>query len=161
MELIKRDSYLWSYLTDDLRGLIRDGELLLDYARGAVDKTEISDYSFLVFPFSKAYEGFLKKFFLDLGLIKEREYKSDEIRVGRILNPNFLKSRGNIFSKISGKSKTGESISHRMWSVWKRGRNLVFHYFPHNFRKLSYDEALDVIREILDVMDDTVSTSLI
>jgi hypothetical protein len=148
MEVIDKSSALWNYLEEDLKGLVLDGEHLLS----DVDREVVTDYSYLVFPFSKAYEGFLKRFFLDLDLIREDEYYGDSIRIGRILNPAFIKKKFSVYRKLRGKPGT-EDVAERLWDIWKRGRNLVFHYFPHNFRKLSYDEALDIIRAVVDSMD--------
>jgi hypothetical protein len=154
MKLIDENSPLWNYLSEDVRGLLVDGEVLVN---DVADKPEkISDYSYLVFPFSKAYEGFLKKLFLDLGLIKEDEYYGDRIRIGRILNPHYLHDHGNIFKKLCRSSKKGEEFATRLWKLWKNGRNMVFHYFPHNFRKLSYDEALEIIRGVIAAMHEAV-----
>lgn len=146
MEVIRRDSQLWDYLTEEIRGLITDGEILLDHAEENLGS--ISDYSYLVFPFSKAYEGFLKRLFLDLNLMREDEYYSDEIRIGRILNPNYMKEKGNVFDRLCGSIE----VSKTLWDVWKRGRNQVFHYFPHNFRRISYDESLGLIKAIVYAM---------
>jgi hypothetical protein len=140
---------------DELRGLVMDGEFLLQHASDP--KSQISDYSYLVFPFSKAYEGFLKKLFLDIGLIDLADYYGDDIRIGKILNPHFLKERRNVFLKLCGKDEEGKVFSHKLWNMWKNGRNLVFHYFPHNFRKLSLDEATEIIRDIVDTMDAAVT----
>ncbi len=158
MEVIKRDSLLWGYLSEEVQGLIEDGEIILNFVHQYHEEAEISDYSFLVFPFAKAYEGFLKKFFADLNLITKDEYYSDDIRIGRILNPNYINEKNNVFEKVCGKSKSGKDVSRKLWHVWKRGRNLVFHYFPHNYRRLGYEEALDIINEIVDVMHVSVST---
>ncbi|HLD51367.1 hypothetical protein A3K34_00325 [candidate division WWE3 bacterium RIFOXYC1_FULL_40_10] len=156
MQLIKRDSSLWSYLTDDLRGLVEDGEFLLEVADQTKKEEFLSDYSYLVFPFAKAYEGFLKKFFLDTKLIHEEEYYSDDIRIGRILNPHFDKEKQNVFRKICNHSKEGRKISSKLWETWKKGRNLVFHYFPHNFRRLSYQHSLEIIQEIISSMNSAI-----
>ena len=49
------------------------------------------DYSFLVFGVAKAYEGFLKKFLLDLGLIPTQVYQGKHFRIGRAsMNLAFL-----------------------------------------------------------------------
>jgi hypothetical protein len=155
VELIKRESALWSYLDDEIKSLIEDGEHLLDHAED--HKNIVSDFSYLVFPFAKSYEGFLKRFFLNLELISEDEYYSDDIRIGRILNPMFLDSKENVFAKICDNKKTakreGREIAETLWGVWKSGRNLVFHYFPHNFRRLNYDEALGLITDIISAME--------
>lgn len=160
MEVVKRDSFLWSYLTPELRGLIVDGETLLDllhYNPEDLEKVHPSDYSFLVFSFAKAYEGFLKKFFFDLGLIKQHEYYGDDIRIGRILNPMFVEEKSNVFHKICDKSPEGKHISKILWKIWKKGRNNVFHYFPQNFRKLDYTEAYTIIQDIVESMDAAVT----
>lgn len=156
MELVGRETAVWAYLPEDLKGLISDGEKLVDHA--AYDGTKVSDYSYLVFPFSKAYEGFLKRFFLDLSLIKEDEYYGDDIRIGRILNPHFIHENNNVFNKVCNWGGSGDNVvADALWKAWKRGRNQVFHYFPHNFRKLTFDEALDVIAELLSAMDGAVT----
>ena len=157
MEVIKRDSSLWQYMPDEIRGLIEDGELVLNFVYTHHQEDNISDYSFLVFPFAKAYEGFLKRFFLDMKLISKEEYFSDDIRIGRILNPNYIKEKSNVFERICGKSRGSREVSRKLWQVWKRGRNLVFHYFPHNYRRLGYEEALDIINDIVDAMYSSVT----
>jgi len=155
MQIIARDSPLWSYITPEVRDLIEDGEIVLNfvYENKESSKSQISDYSFIVFPFAKAFEGFLKRFFWDAGLITEDEYFSDEIRIGRLLNPDY-EDNSSIYRKICG----GKKVPEKLWKAWKSGRNLVFHYFPHNFRKLTYDEALDLINEIISSMEDVVSS---
>lgn len=156
MQVINRSSTLWEYLSPEIRDLIEDGETVLNFVYKYHEKEGISDYSFLVFPFSKAYEGFLKKFLLDLRLIREEDYFSDDIRIGRILNPGFVKERKNVFNKLCGRHQDGSEVSKRLWSAWKKGRNLVFHYFPHNFRRLSYNEALDIINDVVGAMNQAV-----
>lgn len=155
MQVFNKDSTLWSYLSADIKDLFEDGEIILNFVEKYREKDDITDYSFMVFPFAKGYEGFLKKFLLDTGLIKEEDYYSDDIRIGRILNPNFVKERSNVFNKIC-RSRDSKDVPKKLWSVWKRGRNLIFHYFPHNFRKLEYQEAMDLITEIVDAMNSAV-----
>lgn len=86
MQVIERKSKLWRYLPEEIRSLILDGENLLIECHAISGK--VSDYSYLVFTFAKAYEGFLKHLFLDLGLIHEEDFYGDDIRIGRILNPD-------------------------------------------------------------------------
>jgi len=156
MHLVDRQSALWGYLTDDIRGLIVDGELLVKHAEE--DHRKVSDFSFMVFPFSKAYEGFIKKLLLDLELIQEDEYYGEEIRIGRLLNPFYKDNNTNVFVRLCGPITKGQALAERLWEVWRRGRNQVFHYFPHNFRKLSYKEAREIIEEMLQVMDEAVTS---
>jgi len=157
MQVINRTSTLWEYLPEEIKGLLEDGEIVFNFVeKYREQQPDISDYSFMVFPFSKAYEGFLKRFLLDTKLISEEDYFSDDIRIGRILNPGFVKERSNVFGRICPKSQGGQDVPKQLWSVWKRGRNLVFHYFPHNFRKLNYQEAVDIITDIFSAMNSAV-----
>lgn len=155
MQLVKRDSKLWAYATEEIKGLIQDGEHLLIECHSLSGK--VSDYSYLVFPFAKAYEGFLKRFFLDLGLIKEDEFYSDDIRIGRVLNPIFMKKKYSVYSKLKKAELADPEMPQQLWEAWTRGRNQVFHYFPHNFRRLSKEEALEIIRAFVDAMKDAVT----
>lgn len=150
---IEKTSNVWSYSPAEIRGLLADGETVVNEMNAVRAKDGISDYSFMVFPFAKAYEGFLKKFLLDMQLIKIEDYYSDDIRIGRILNPRFLKEESNVFSRICDHTPEGNQISYTLWEAWKEGRNQVFHYFPHNFRKLEFDDALSIVKSILRAMD--------
>ncbi|MDO8514896.1 MAG: hypothetical protein Q7S14_00185, partial [bacterium] len=106
-----------------------------------------NDYSFLVFPFAKAYEGFLKLLFLRRGLIRKREYESDHWRVGKALSPYMHQ----VYDRL------GPDLAERMWQTWKRGRNSIFHFYPHRVKSLSLTEAQDIIAEILMTMEFCVS----
>lgn len=83
MQKIDRNSNLWNYLSSDLKGLIEDGEKIIDHAIKHGENGS-SDFSYIVFNFAKAYEGFLKHLFLDLGFIQEDDYYGDDIRIGLI-----------------------------------------------------------------------------
>lgn len=150
---IDKNSFFWRYLSDSQRGLINLGIYLLEDITNHPD-VRITDYSYLVFPFSKAYEGFLKKLFLDLGFINYKEYNSDHFRIGKALNPSLEKRlrKWSIYDKIVARSKSVE-LAQELWSVWKEGRNQVFHYFPHNLRSLELEAAERIIERMLRVME--------
>lgn len=160
MQVIARNSNLWNYMVPEIRDLIEDGETILNFVHQNKHRAEISDYSFIVFPFAKAYEGFLKKFLWDVGLITEDEYFGDEIRIGRLLNPNY-EDNTSVYNKVCQHAEGGESIAERLWKAWKKGRNTVFHYFPHNFKKLEYDEALSIINDLISAMSEVVSVCVV
>ncbi len=149
--LINRTSKLWEYLGENLQGLVSDGEILL--ADVSEHNNKISDYSYLVFPFSKAYEGFLKKLFLDLHLIDKNEFFGDDVRIGRILNPTFSHENKNVYARIP-RHIPDRDLSEFLWAVWKNGRNLVFHYYPHNFRKLTFRDAQLLVGDIIQAMEE-------
>ena len=154
MEIIDKNSALWDYLEENLQGLIADGEKLVDLARPEIGA--VSDYSYLVFPFSKAYEGFLKKLFLNTDVINEKSFYGDEIRVGRILSPRYRKEHAKQFSHMCLKETSKVDLADRLWDTWHKGRNRVFHYFPHNFRRLNYQEALEIILELASRMEEAL-----
>lgn len=153
MYSIDKNSFFWQYLSEGQRGLINGGIYLLEDTKNHPD-VRITDYSYLVFPFAKAYEGFLKKLFLDLRFISPKDYESDHFRIGKALNPHLEKRlrRWSIYDKIM-RHCGGKELADSLWLVWKKGRNLVFHYFPHNLKALSLAEAEDIIESMLTVME--------
>ena len=154
--LIDRDSKLWLYLPPELQGLVEDGEVLVDTIYPQQELRDVSVFSFLVFSFAKAYEGFLKRLFFDLKMISHDDYYGDEIRIGKILNPNYTKKKGNVFMKLCARKGVSKDLPTELWKMWHRGRNRVFHYFPRNFRKLSYEEAVNIVRDFVAVMHKAV-----
>ncbi len=153
---IDKKSFFWNYISRGQKGLLEEGLYLLQITREHLDK-KITDYSYLVFPFAKAYEGFLKQLFLDLGFISKKDYESDRFRIGKALNP-YLEKRlrySSVYDKIV-RHTGNNTLADQLWYVWKKGRNLVFHYFPHNLRALSFSEAEEIISEIISVMEQTI-----
>lgn len=134
------------YLSLHQLGLLDDVRTILSRLR---QPNHVSDYSFLVSPVAKAYEGFLKDFFLGLDIIDQHTYRSDHFRVGKTLNPSLRYKRFSIFQKLSDLHQNGEELAETLWDAWKFGRNEIFHYFPNNLKKLSRQEAEDRIGLIL------------
>jgi len=133
-------------------------DFLLDDVQTVLQSLEhdhISDYSFLVSPISKAYEGYLKDFFLKTGIIDHFTYESDRFRVGKTLNPSLRYRRFSIYQKLSNLHQEGEAIAEKLWTAWKYGRNEIFHYFPNNLKKLSREEAEDRIFMLLTAIIDS------
>lgn len=154
--MMQESSTLWQYLSPNARELVRDGEFLIEDSLRHKD-TPPTDFSYLVFPFAKLYEGFLKQFFLDAGIIGERDYHSDHFRIGKVLSPNLVRQLGDRSAYEQIRSKYGKELAARTWHTWKEGRNLVFHYFPHNFRKLSRVQAIEIITVITNTMAELVT----
>lgn len=156
MYSIDKTSFFWKYLSDGQKGLVEEGLFLLEDTKSHPD-ARITDYSYLVFPFAKAYEGFLKKLFLDLKFISQYEYESNHFRIGRALNP-FLETRlrfESVYDKLVNRCNN-RILPDEMWNIWKQGRNLVFHYFPQNKLKVSLDKAEKIIAEFMEVMEKSV-----
>jgi len=138
-------------LIPEQQQLIDDGKRLLAFVKKN-PPDGFSDYSFLVAPFAKAYEGYLKDLFLKLNLISKKQYFSDYFRVGKVLNPALQHKSWSVFRKL----KEGEfaaEIAETLWRAWKEGRNLIFHYFPHNLQRISLDEAERRINTILTAIE--------
>lgn len=153
MFLLPEDSPLKSFLGTYLLSLLADGENLLKTVEES--NAYFTDYSFVVFPFAKAYEGFLKDLFFRLGVISEKEYIGHRFRIGKALNPNLEKSyrhKESVYDRLSNYCKD-LSLAQELWDTWKRGRNLTFHYFPQNHHKLTLKEAKYLIVDILAVME--------
>lgn len=152
---IKKDSSLWNYISESLKDLLNEGQYLInDVLRDG--KYEFKDYSFVVFPFAKAYEGFLKQIFLDVKFISHLDYISDHFRLGKVLSPNLVGRLGDrsVFQKIC--NSAGRELADKIWNTWKLGRNQVFHYFPHNLRSLTFAEAEEIAGEIINTMEATL-----
>lgn len=144
-------SRLWYYLSPEQRVLVGDGEFLLGDSEHHRDE-EPTDYSYLVFPFAKLYEGFLKQLFLDLDIISSHEYNSDHYRIGKALSPNLVSRLGRRSAYRELERRFGVNLATRIWQTWKNGRNLVFHYFPHNYRALTLAQAKLLIEDITSTM---------
>ena len=112
------------------------------FAREERMKSAFTEYSFVVFPMSKAYEGFLKKYFYDAGLISETMYMDRRFRIGRALNPDLRASQRDeewIYPKIQ--KDCGNDVARGIWDTWLLCRNQLFHYFPDQHTWLSLSEA--------------------
>lgn len=154
--MIQEGSLLWQYLSPEQRRLALDGHLLVE-DRQLHPNQLLSDYSYLVFPFAKLYEGFLKQLFRDLGIISDREYRSDHFRIGKALSPNLIRRLGARSAYGQLETRFGKDLATRLWHTWKEARNLVFHYFPHNIRALTLNEAKGLIALLAESMDEAVA----
>lgn len=150
----------WNYIEEDLQELLVASEFLTNVVKSwGGDMPQGSkvfhDYSFVVFPAAKAYEGFLKKMFLDLGFIRYEDYVGKRFRIGKALNP-FLEKRlrdsESVYDRIE-KYCGGKELADLLWDAWTNGRNLVFHWFPEDKKAISFKEAEDKIRMIINAMD--------
>jgi len=150
----------WSYIEPDLQELLVASEFLANVVRSwGADLPQGSkvfhDYSFVVFPAAKAYEGFLKKMFLDLGFITNEDYVGKHFRIGKALNP-FLeirfRDRESVYDKIV-EYCGGKKLADQLWNAWSTGRNLIFHWFPEEKKVISFQEAEAKIDLIIDAMD--------
>jgi hypothetical protein len=153
--MIEETSRLWQYLSPDMRALVRDGEFLTQDSLRHHDEPP-TDFSYLVFPFAKLYEGFLKKLFIDASIISERDYYSDHYRIGKTLSPNMVRQLADRSAYKQIADRYGVEFAARLWHTWKEGRNLVFHYFPHNYRSLTRTAAVELVNQLIGTMSEAV-----
>lgn len=141
---------VWHYFSSTQKDLIQEGNYLMTITEEK--KFKFKDFSFLVFPYAKAYEGYLKQLFLDVGFITHLDYISDHFRIGKYLSPHLIQKLGDrsIYTQIIKHSS--EDLASEIWTMWKRGRNEVFHYYPHNIKRLTFDDARIMNEDILHAM---------
>lgn len=143
----------WNYVERDLRELLYESEILVENV--AKWKHKFHDYAFVVFPAAKAYEGFLKKMFLDLQFISEEDYYGKRFRIGRALNPALeprFRENESVYDKLVDFCH-GEELPDALWNMWRRGRNMSFHWFPDEKNVISFAEAREIVHQIFDTMD--------
>jgi hypothetical protein len=145
----------WSILDQDIRELLLESYRLAQMS--SKWKDEFHDYSFIVFPAAKAYEGYLKKLFLDMGFITKEDYWGKRFRIGKALNPSLekrLRRKESVYDKIV--EFCGDSrLADELWDVWKNSRNLIFHWFPDEKNNLNYNEAIERLQKIVDAFDNS------
>src|SRR4030042_2220466 len=157
----------WSYVNEDLKELLLQSLLLIEaankwetnggetFGRGTVPKENFHDYAFIVFPAAKAYEGFLKKLFLDMGFITDEDYSGRRFRIGKALNPNLepqYRELESVYDRLVDYCG-GRELADKLWETWKNGRNLIFHWFPNEKNAIDYGQARNLLKGILDTMD--------
>lgn len=112
-----------------------------------------ADYGFVVFPIAKAYEGYVKCWLLDMGLISKEVWASKRFRLGRALNPDVPENQRDewwLFDDVT--RACGTAIARQFWTSWLEGRNHIFHFFPDSEKALTLPEA----RKIVEMLVDTI-----
>jgi hypothetical protein len=145
----------WVFLEKDLQGLFKEAEVLAE--RVANWDQKFHDYSFIVFPAAKGFEGFLKKVFLDRKFITEDNFYGKRFRVGKALNPSLdrrSREKEGVYDQIVEFCE-GRQTADAMWDTWKSCRNMVFHWFPNEKNAVSYTEAIEKLNQIFNTMDET------
>ncbi len=147
------------YLDEKQKMLVK---LSLDlYDKEKANGSGYEDYSFVLFPMSKAYEGFLKKYLKDLNLISEKVYLGRRFRIGRALNPDINHNQHDeywLFDDLE--DLCGNEIARQLWDAWLTCRNRVFHYFPAEASLLTLDMVAERIKILSHAMDAAVECKL-
>ena len=147
----------WDYLEEDVKELLLESQNLAEKVQNWEQK--FHDYSFVVFPAAKAYEGFLKRLFLDMGFITKEEYYGRHFRIGKSLNPQLEKKYRNddwVFEKLTHYCK-GKELPDKLWDTWKKSRNLLFHWFPNELNAVTLKEAGERFKMVISAIDEVFS----
>jgi hypothetical protein len=162
MDLNLENRSWWNYLEEDLQELLRQSLLLIEVVEkwrrnpSTDSGQEFHDYAFVVFPAAKAYEGFLKKLFLDLGLISPEQYYGKRFRVGKALNPSLkkpLRQKFGVYYKLITFCAGDAGLADTLWDTWRECRNVLFHWFPNEKNAISFEEAKEKFDMILVTLD--------
>lgn len=142
----------WDYLQEDVQELLDESLLLVETVK--VWAVKFHDYSFVVFPAAKAYEGFLKKLFLDMNFITKEEYFGKRFRIGKALNPQLERElrHESVYDKLVEFCKS-ENLAQTLWDTWKTCRNSLFHWFPEEKTAINFEEAKASLALIIDSID--------
>jgi hypothetical protein len=146
----------YRYLDEPLRDLVDTSFYLLD--REMIRSEDLHDYSFVVFPMAKAYEGFLKKFLFDIGLITRKQFLGKHFRIGKSLNPALPEKYHNDswlvddLNRFCGSTINGEDLDKKIWKTWQLCRNRLFHFFPGHTEFVDLNQAEERINMIKDTM---------
>lgn len=144
-------SPLYRSLPKELQELVRLSVAL--YTRERRQGLQFSDYSFIVFPMAKAYEGFLKQYLFQLRLLTVEEYQDHRFRIGRALNPdlrNHQRDEQWLYDDIVRLCSL--DLGRRLWDTWLQCRNRVFHYFPAATQRLTLERAGEYVLLMVTVM---------
>lgn len=149
METLKEKTW-WGYLGHDLQELLEQSKFLLEKAK----EITAHDYSFVIFPAAKAYEGFLKKLFYEMKFINDDDYFGKHFRIGKSLNPSLPGRirRNEVYEKLVKYTGTPE-LADDLWNTWKTCRNLTFHWFPDEKNAITISEAKEGVDMIIASMD--------
>lgn len=155
-----KQSKLFSFLGHSMQDLVVESVELLELFERKKQK-KFHDYSFILFPVMKAYEGFLKKYLLEERLITKDAVESRHFRIGRSLSPDlpdFLKDEKWVYDDLDEMCKRmGKGdLAERVWEAWTENRNKLFHFFPEHVNFVSLEETRDRLDEVLRVMEELV-----
>lgn len=119
--------------------------------------SNFTDYSYIIFPLGKAYEGFLKKFLFDLDLITQEVYEGTHFRIGRAMNPDISESQRDewwLYDDVV--NFCGPELARKLWNAWIECRNHVFHYFPKDRNDLTLQQVETKIEFLTEVFETTL-----
>ncbi|NMC35897.1 hypothetical protein GYA49_02520 [Candidatus Beckwithbacteria bacterium] len=115
------------------------------------------DYSFIIMPAAKAYEGFVKDLLLKLQLISQAQYEGRRFRVGKALNPQLAQKAPDgheiLYDDLAQVFRS-EEMAAMLWQTWKLCRNRIFHYFVKDKQHITLPDAKKRLQQIVITMEE-------
>jgi len=131
------------------------------YERERELKSDLEDYSFIIFPMSKAYEGFLKRSFLDLGIIDLKTFEGKRFRIGRALNPDVHENQRDKYWLYDDMEQIcGSEMTRELWNTWLECRNRVFHFYAKIDNGFSLDAVEKKLLKLSNAMQSLVECQI-
>ena len=153
MDLLSQEWFL--KLKSPEKDLISEAFFLLGQAKES--SRVLPDYSYVVFPAVKAYEGFIKRFLYQIGLISEEKYRGDFFRLGKALNPELEpRMRDECLFDELGNYFDDREFALRLWHTWKECRNKLVHYFPHRLDMITLKESEEKLKMVVTTIKEVV-----
>lgn len=165
MDRTHRQTAWFNFLDNHMQALVEQSLYLLDQEKN-IDHTRFKDYSFIVFPIARAYEGFLKKFFENIGLIGYEDLINPYFRIGRSLNPDLpqrLQDESWLYDDLLRMCQKCDqpNLAMDMWQVWRQGRNQLFHYFLHGeVQMIELNRAEEIVASFVEIMDRVIECKI-
>lgn len=145
--------FLWEKLGGDtyrflewpIQMLLKTGKRLSIMFQKYQKTSFIYDYSFLVMPFAKAFEGYMKQLLLTLKLVTHQQLRKDEPKIGTILQDKEL-------FKLLRHRNRDKGVPSLLYAQWNLCRNILFHYDFTSPSLLGKEEALKKIEDICEAI---------
>jgi len=129
----------FEFLTNHDRDYLLTAECLKN-----LDFLKMPEYSFMVMPAAKGYEGFTKKLMYKIGFLNEKEYTSLKSEFYKLGNLN-----ANKYSQIFENAPRGKELIEQLKSSIKSNRHYWMHSDNSKLNKIgTYEEAVAKIEKI-------------
>lgn len=100
------------------------------YEREVRLHTNLSSYSFVVFPMAKAYEGFLKTYLHEMQILPKAGYEDHKFRIGRAMNPDISERHKDEWWLYDDLERVcSRDVARGLWDAWIECRNRLFHFY--------------------------------
>ncbi len=149
----------FTYLDLDLQRMVVLSFRLYEHQELSLEQYD--DYTFVVFPMAKAYEGFLKHFLLKTQLISNETFNDRKFRIGRALNPDVSPRHRDeywLYDKVE--QNCSADLARELWETWLSCRNRIFHYFPKDRQVLTLTQAGEYLKRMQDTMHEAVTCQI-